>query len=260
MTKGKLKELEIWFNDYCRTFDLDDEEARLNYALKELHTSKVMDNILLLAESAGLCDDRLELAGMVGLLHDVGRFEQFRQHRTFYDSKSENHAALGLKVIRENRLLEGLTNDETDTILQSVGLHNVFKVPDSISGEKRLYLNLIRDADKLDIWRVFAHQCTLPEDEQASAAMLGFPDLPECSTEVLECIGQREMVNLSFLRTVNDFKMLQISWVFDLHFPLSFQLAMERGDLAKLASTIPYSANVERALRIAWDHLSSRQV
>jgi hypothetical protein len=260
MIKGKLQELEIWFNEYCRSFDLDDEEARLNYALKELHTRKVMDNILLLAESAGLSDDRLELAGVVGLLHDVGRFEQYKRYRTFYDSKSENHAALGLKVIRENRLLEWLTNEETDTILQSVGLHNVFQVPASISGEQRLYLNLIRDADKLDIWRVFVHQFTLPEHEQASAATLGFPDLPECSTEVVECMGRREMVNLSLLQTVNDFKLLQISWVFDLHFPLSFKLAMERGDLARLASTIPYSADVERALRIAWDHLSSRQV
>lgn len=259
MYEGKLKELEIWFNGYCQTFGSDDEEARRNYALKELHTREVSGNIRLLAESAGLSESGVELAGIIGLLHDVGRFEQYRRHRTFYDSRSENHAALGVRVIRENLLLEGLTNEETDTILQSVALHNVFQVPSSISGAKRLYLNLIRDADKLDIWRVFVDQFTLPAGEQASAATLGFPDLPECSPEVLECIGRKEMVNLSLLRTVNDFKLLQVSWVFDLHFPLSFQFARERGDLSRLAATIPYSAAVERALRVAWDHLASRQ-
>jgi hypothetical protein len=188
------------------------------------------------------------------------RFEQYRRYRTFYDSTSENHAALGVAVIRENRLLEGLTKQEADTILQSVGLHNVFKVPSSIVGEQRLYLHLIRDADKLDIWRVFVDQFSLPDEKQASAVTLGFPDLPECSREALDCFDRREMVNLSQLRTVNDFKLLQLSWVFDLHFPHSFQQAAARGDLARLAASIPYSTDVERALRIVWDHLHSRQV
>lgn len=256
---NKLELLEDWFSEYCRTFDSDDDEAVRNYALKEYHTLKVKESILLLGESVGLSDDRLSLAGIAGLLHDVGRFEQYRRHRTFYDSISENHAALGVKVIRENRLLERLTNEESDIILQSVGLHNVFQIPASISGEKRLYLNLIRDADKLDIWRVFVDQFMLPDDDKASAVTLGFPDLPECSAEVIDCIARKEMVNLSMLKTLNDFKLLQLSWVFDLHFPLSFQLARERGDLARLASTIPYSSEVERAMRIVWDYLASRQ-
>lgn len=259
LKSGFLQYIEEWFAEYCRSFYGDDEEAGRNYALKEFHTRKVTENILLMAESAGLSGDRLDLAGVVGVLHDVGRFEQYRRHRTFYDSTSENHAALGVKVIRENSLLEGLTNGESDTILQSVGLHNVFQIPSTVSGDQRLYLNLIRDADKLDIWRVFVDQFMLTDDDKASAVTLGFPDLPECSDDVLGCIGRKEMVNLSMLKTQNDFKLLQLSWVFDLHFPLSYQLTRERGHLARLAATIPYSPDVERAQRIAWDHLASRQ-
>jgi hypothetical protein len=258
MHDGKLCELEEWFTDYCRTFENDDESAVRNYTLKELHTAKVRANIRLLAEAAGLSGDRLDLAEMVGLLHDVGRFEQYRNYRTFQDSKSENHAALSVKVIRDNRLLEGLTKEEAAIILQAVGLHNAFKIPASVTGEQRLFLNLIRDADKLDIWRVFVDQSSLPDNEQASAANLDFPDLPDCSPEVLETIGRRQMVELSLLRTVNDFRLLQLSWVFDLHFPDSFRLARERGDLARLAAKLPYSPSVERSLRTVWDVLSSR--
>ncbi|GAM08152.1 HD domain protein [Geobacter sp. OR-1] len=258
MHEEKLRELENWLKDYWRSFAGDDAEAGRNYALKELHTTKVRDNIRLLAESTGLSGDRLALAEIIGLLHDVGRFEQYRRHRTFYDSKSENHAALGVRVIRESRLLEGLTNEEADIILQAVGLHNVFRIPASVSGTHRLYLNLIRDADKLDIWRVFVDQSLLPDTEQASAANLDFPDLPECSAGVLECIGRREMVNLSLLRTVNDFRLLQLSWVFDLHFPVSFKLARERGDLARLGAMLPFSPEVERSLRTVWEFLGSR--
>lgn len=253
-----LDGLDRWFAGYCRSFAGKDAEADRNYALKELHTRKVRENIRLLARSAGLAEGRLALAEAVALLHDVGRFEQYRRHRTFLDSRSENHAGLGVQVIRENRLLEGLTNGESDTILHAVALHNVFKVPLSVSADERLYLNLVRDADKLDIWRVFVDQFTLPVDEQASAAALGLPDLPDCSDEVLACIERQEMVTLSLLRTVNDFKLLQLSWVFDLHFPESFRIARERGDLARLAATVPYSAGVERAVRTVWEHLESR--
>jgi hypothetical protein len=137
-------------------------------------------------------------------------------------------------------------------------LHNVFTVPASVNGDGRLFLNLIRDADKLDIWRVFVDHFQLPENQRASAVTLGLADLPECTPEVLACIVRCEMVNLSMLRTLNDFKLLQISWIFDLHFPASFRLALERGHLSRLAATITNSPEVERTIRVAWDHLLTR--
>jgi len=258
MDNVKLNYLDTWFASYCRSFGGEDAEACSNYNLKELHTRKVRENIRLLAESAGLSDARLAVAESVGLLHDVGRFEQYRRYRTFRDSDSVNHAALGIEVIRQHRLLDGLSEETAETIIQAVRLHNVFTLPLSVNGDHRLYLNLIRDADKLDIWRVFVDHFQLPESERGSAVTLGFADLPECSPEVLSCIGHGEMVDLSMLRTVNDFKLLQISWVFDLHFPASFRLAVDRGHLARLAATLPYSSEVERTLRVAWDHLLSR--
>ncbi len=258
MNNVTLSNLDRWFASYCRTFGDDDAEACRNYDLKELHTCKVRENIRLLAESAGLSGDRLALAESVGLLHDVGRFEQYRRYRTFRDSDSVNHAALGIEVIRQNGLLDGVPAESAETIIQAIRLHNAFTLPLSVNGEHRLFLNLIRDADKLDIWRVFVDHFQLPEKERASAATLGLVDLPECSPEVLASIGRCEMVNLSMLRTVNDFKLLQISWVFDLHFPASFRLALERGHLSRLAAALPYSSEVERTLRVAWEHLLSR--
>jgi hypothetical protein len=260
MDNLKLNELDVWFASYCRSFGGEDAEACRNYDLKELHTCNVRENIRLLAESAGLSGDRLALAEAIGLLHDVGRFEQYRRYRTFRDSDSVNHASLGIEVIRQHGLLEGLPEGNADKVIEAIRLHNAFTVPASVDGDHRLYLNLIRDADKLDIWRVFVDHFKLPDNERASAVTLGFADLPECSPEVLACINRCEMVNLSILRTLNDFKLLQISWVFDLHFPASFRLALERGHLSRLAATLPFSSEVERTLRVAWDHLLSRCV
>lgn len=258
MEKGFLTDLEEWFAAYCGSFAGDDEDAQKNYALKQFHTLKVKENIRLLAASAGLENDRLALAEVVGLLHDIGRFEQYQRYRTFRDSDSVNHAALGVDVIRRHRLLDSLSDYEADLVLESVRFHNVFSMPSSLSGDHRLYLMLIRDADKLDIWRVFVDYFHLPESERASAVTLGFPDLAECSGEVVSCFERREMVDLSMIRSVNDFKLLQLSWVFDLHFPLSFRLAQQRGHLAQLAAQLPLTTDVERALRMLWEYLSSR--
>lgn len=258
MDETRLSEIEAWFGAYCRSFAGDDEEARRNYDLKEQHTGKVRENIRLLAESVGMAGSELAMAEVVGLLHDVGRFEQYRRYRTFLDRESVNHAALGVEVIRRHDLLAGLPDQEAETVIQAVRFHNVFMVPPSIQGEERRYLDLIRDADKLDIWRVFMEYFDLPEEERASAAGLGFADDPSCTPAVLACLERQEMVNLALLKTLNDFKLLQLSWVFDLNCPESFRLAGQQGHLARLAASLPAGAEVERALQTVWDFLAER--
>lgn len=258
MDETRLSEIEAWFGAYCRSFAGDDEEARRNYDLKELHTAKVRENIRLLAVAEEMPADRVATAEAIGLLHDVGRFEQYRRYRTFLDRDSVNHAALGVEVIREQRVLAGLPDEEAESVMRAVRFHNVFMVPPAIRGEERRFLDLIRDADKLDIWRVFMEYFDLPEGERASAAGLGFQDEPSCTPAVLACLERREMVNLTLLETLNDFKLLQLSWVFDLNCPESFRLARQQGHLSRLAASLPAGAGVERALQTVWNFLADR--
>lgn len=253
-----LQRLEKWFTSYCTSFAGDDAEAQKNYALKERHTRKVRENMKALALSLGLADGRLAIAEAIGLLHDVGRFEQFRRFRTFLDRESVNHAALGAEVIREHQLLAGLAEEDAATIAHAVRLHNVFAVPTGLTDEQRLFLNLIRDADKLDIWRVFVDYFALPEEERPSAAGLGFLDEPRCSPMVLGALAREEMVNLAKVNTLNDFKLLQLSWVFDLNFPHSSVLAVAQGNLARLAETLPRSPELDIALNAVWQRLAAR--
>ena len=54
------------------------------------------------------------LAEIMALFHDIGRFEQYKQYRTFSDYRSEDHAALGVKVIKANRILNGFEPAEAE--------------------------------------------------------------------------------------------------------------------------------------------------
>jgi hypothetical protein len=241
--------LKEWFAAYCRGFYTGNMADNRNIALKEKHTRLVCENMNFLTKGLALDDSDRWTAQAIALLHDLGRFEQYRRYSTFRDDISINHAALGVKILKDGNVLEMVHEEERRTICLAISLHNVFRPPDSLSGRDLLFTQLIRDADKLDIWRVFAEYYVMPETERASAVGLGFPDLPDSSPDVLRSLQQREMVNLSLLKSLNDFKLLQLSWVFDLNFPASFRLMLERGYIDGLSATLPKESAVENAVR-----------
>jgi hypothetical protein len=197
-------------------------------------------------------------AETIALFHDVGRFEQYRRYSTFRDDISVNHAALGVKILKEESVLVRIPEKKRQTIYLAISLHNVFHLPSSINGREHLFTRLIRDADKLDIWRIFVEYYMQPEAERASAVGLGFPDRPGYSQEVLDCLERRQMVNLSMLKCLNDFKLLQLSWVFDLNFPASYRLMLDRGYIDELSLSLPKDGKVENAVGLIREYAAGK--
>jgi len=258
MEPNELALLKGWFTAYCRGFYTENEADNRNFSLKEIHTHHVCENMNLLTGSLNLSPNERITTEAIALFHDVGRFEQYRRYSTFRDAISENHAALGVKVLKEESVLVKVSEDERRSIYQAISLHNVFRLPSPLIDRDLLFTRLIRDADKLDIWRIFVEYYMQPDTERASAVGLGFPDLPGCSPEVLDCLERREMVNLSTLKSLNDFKLLQLSWVFDLNFPASFRLTLDRGYLDGLAMTLPEDGKVENVLGLIREYAAGK--
>ena len=251
-----LASLEEWFTGYCGSFRGTDAEAQRNYDLKEVHTRNVCEAARLIAQGGG--ERRQMLAQVTALCHDLGRFPQYQEFRTFMDSQSVNHAHLSAQILKQSSLLDFLPKAERESVQFAVRLHNVFLLPAGLAPETEDLLRLVRDADKLDIWRVFIEYFFAPESERASAAGLGFPDLPECSPEVLAAVGAGEMVRLTMLKSLHDFKLLQLSWVYDINFQSTLRLIKERGVLEQLAATLPEDAAVLAIVERVQDYLESR--
>ena len=76
------------FKIYTDKYDSTDTKI----ALKIEHTYHVAENALVIAEDLGLPGEDVDLAWFLGLLHDIGRFEQLRQYGTFLDARSVDHA------------------------------------------------------------------------------------------------------------------------------------------------------------------------
>lgn len=251
MVQTQLDSLHTWFDSYVQTYNDIDEEGFRNILLKVEHTRKVCGIMALLAEGEGLSGDETLVAGAVALLHDVGRFPQFRRWRTFRDSDSDNHARLGIEVIREQGVLDRLPAADRTLIEEAVRFHNLLALPLRFQSPTSQYIRLIRDADKLDIWRVFLEYFRQPDDQRPSAVTLGFPDLPGVSPACVRELAAGRVIRLEDVRVLNDFKLLQISWVYDLNFRTSYSLLKQRGHIPALATTIPPDEAARQAVTLA---------
>jgi len=233
-----------WFADYCKSFYTDNTEDQRNILLKEEHTFNVCGNMVGITGGLSLDEEKKLLSETIALFHDVGRFPQYARFKTFRDSDSVNHGILGAETLREKKIVEELPAHEQEIILKAVKFHNAFSVPRNEREEIIFFIRLIRDADKLDIWRVFLEYYESPAKGKASAVGLGLPDVPEYTKEVVTVIYKKEIIRLIDLKTLNDFKLLQLSWIFDLNFTPSFQLLKERNYIERITAHLPQTEEI----------------
>ncbi|MFO0753956.1 MAG: HD domain-containing protein [Thermodesulfovibrionales bacterium] len=258
MTDGDLARFRRWFSGYVRSFRLPDPGEQENIVLKEEHTRRVCENSVRIAEEEGLDRSGALLAETVALFHDLGRFPQYAEYRTFRDAVSVNHGELGARVLGEEGVLQQLPEREQGIIAAAVRFHNAFRVPDLTDPERVFFIRLIRDADKLDIWRVFFEYYEEDAAERPSAVGLGLPDGPGYSPEVLARLFDGELVPLSMLKTLNDFKLAKLSWMYDLNFTTSFRIVRENGYIDRIAKTLPRTGEIERAVVFLHTYLDKK--
>lgn len=258
MKQNDLIFFKQWFADYCRSFYSSDEEDQKNIILKERHTAYVCNIIVRIAQEQALNDNEIMLAETTGLFHDVGRFPQYAQYKTFRDSTSVNHGDLSAKVLEEQQILKDLPKDEQQAVITAVKFHNVFRLPDIDDSAAVLLLKLVRDADKLDIWRVFFEYYDAPEKERATVAGLGLPDSLEYSKEIVATILKRQLVPLAMLTTLTDFKLAKMAWVFDLNFTSSFKIMVEHNYLQRIAATLPQTEEIRNVTAFLLDYIHQR--
>lgn len=258
MTPSDLDSLKRWFSGYCKTFYSSNEEDQQNILLKEVHSYNVCRNIVRIAEEESLSSNEILLAETVGLFHDVGRFRQYAKYRTFRDSISVNHGLLGSEILLGEKVLKDLPESEQELIMQAVKFHNAFSIPDIENAETMLFLKLIRDADKLDIWRVFFDYYGTPVKDRPSAVGLGFPDIPEYSKEVLSLVFKKQLIPLSMLKTLNDFKLTKLSWIYDLNFSAALRVVVENDYIDRISSTLPQTEEIRKVVEFLHGHVMER--
>lgn len=239
LTRETLKKHEKWFLDYVAGFE---ENPQIYDAvdLKKKHCLRVRDNMVAIGKSENLSEPDMYMAEVIGLFHDIGRFLQYQRHMTFVDHRSLNHGAFGVQVLQDEGILDALNERDRDIIFFAVGHHNGATLPDTDDETALFFGKMIRDADKLDILEIVIDQYRkIKTGEHIKSVMLELKDSSAVSEDVLDDLSKREIIKKEHLHTVSDFKLLQIGWVFDMHFHYTFDMLRKSKFLDDIYDEIP---------------------
>ena len=253
MNSTDIRPLQRWFTDYVRSFYSDDTDVQAHVRLKEEHTARVCERMAELSKSLALTQELETLAQIVALFHDVGRFQQYTQYRTFNDFRSEDHACMGVRILQETGVLSELPEAQQTLVQKAVRYHNGREIPPDI--EAAVFLaRMIRDADKLDILEM------LTNDDELFR-MLPMPEyggLQQVSASTVEFILHGQVARFEHIRTAADLMLFRMSWVFDMNFPWTFRKVREREYLEKMASKLPETPEVQRVTDYLTEHRNCR--
>ena len=198
--------------------------------LKAEHIFRVADAAKQIAAELNLTNEEIYLAELIGLLHDIGRFEQLRIYDTFKDSKSVNHAEMGIKVLKENNFINEFCNDEKyyDIIFAAINNHNKFKIENGLDEETLLQAKIIRDADKIDILNLLVFESfeTLFKKKEII-------DEP-ITQNVLKSMLEGKQVERKDQKTSMDDWVSNIGYIYDIYFKPSFKILKEKDYINKI--------------------------
>lgn len=245
LNEKSVQHLKNWFLNYVQTFKHGDKNFQQNIILKEKHTMQVCQEILNIGKQLELNDAELHLSEFIALFHDVGRFDQYARYKTFVDSKSENHAELGVKILMENKVLNGLDKSMQSLILRTISYHNRAALPGQETETCLFFSRLLRDADKLDIWRVVTDYYNRNNGTRNGAIELGLPDTAGFSDEVYQDLINKRIVDIKNMKNLNDFKLLQAGWIFDINFVPTFETIKARHYLEMIHQALPESEKID---------------
>lgn len=246
--KPELRDLlERRFTEYVQRYMTGSEDHIHAVELKYRHSFLVRDEAVAIAMSERMSSDDVACASTAGLLHDFGRFEQYERYGTFSDARSENHALLGVREIGTSGILNDVDPEDRELIRCAIEQHNRPAISSELSQRCITFARILRDADKLDIWRVMTEYYERKDRAFRSRAIeLDLPDTEEISPAVLRDVLEGHMVAYEHARTVNDFKLLQMGWVYDLSFRYSFETVLQRRYLERILEALPETPDVLR--------------
>lgn len=212
---------------------------RHNIVLKIKHSIRVEGEMEALSKGLGQDNGQTRLAKTIGLLHDIGRFEQYRRYETFSDGDSVDHGRFGVQIIQETDILAGVGENIRPIIEYAVSNHNQARLPEGGSDSGRFYAKLIRDADKLDIFRI-----TCPKNGNRTKDFLaGIQHTVTQSTDisqgVAEAIGHHCIVDIKYVKSYSDLVLLRMAWVFDMNFLQTLKRFHQKKYLAAMRQVLP---------------------
>lgn len=234
------------FNQYVKQFDLNEKAIMRKFH----HTFRVMEYAMEITTSLKLNEEDIKIAGIIGLLHDIGRFKQWERYQTYRDKDSVDHADLGVQILKENNWIAEFVfaEDIQELVLKAVKNHNKLEV-EPMNERELLFTNIIRDADKLDILIELYNQIN--------------SENPILNEKLIQSIEKKELCkNKDSNGTDEDHILRSLAFLFDIHFDYTIRYLQEKGTIQNkinlLETYFPNNSDVTKIKEVIQTYIEER--
>ena len=238
-----LQKARIAFKEYLSNFDNQDNPG---FNLKVVHTYHVVDNAVMISKKQGLSEEDINLAALIGILHDIGRFDELKNLKKF-DSVGNDHAMFASKILFEEGLITNFidTDKYNNIIKKAIENHNKKQIEDGLSNKELLHAKIIRDADKLDNYRV-------KQEEKIENIFPGIVNSKEelenslISDNVYNSVMKEECVDIKDRKYPLDYWICVLAFTFDLNFKETLLIVKENNYIDILIDKFNYNTSKEK--------------
>ena len=219
-----LEKAKKEFLKYTENYDLTNE----NINRKQGHSIRVMNISKQIATELNLTEEQIQIATLIGLLHDIARFEQYTQYQTYNDNRSFDHGDYGVEILDKD-IRKYIETDKYDKIIKvAIKNHNKFEIEEGLNEEELLFSKLIRDADKTDIFTIL-----ISGDKKAIWEKADLSD-DKISDEIYREFVEDKRINYKERKTSADILVSHFNYVYDLNFPETRKIIRDNKYIDKL--------------------------
>lgn len=224
---------QLEFEKYISNYDIKNN----NISLKYHHSIAVSELMGELAFRLNLTKEQIELARVIGLLHDIGRFKQIKEFDSQVDSKTIDHADESVKYLFDDKhIRDFIENKKYDKVIKTaIKYHNKIKIPSSIKDpEVLLFTKMIRDMDKVDIYK----QVAVNYNREFNAS--------DVTKKVLKDFKNEKTIDLKIRKTKTDATLVQLAFIFDINFNESFDILVDTDNFDLYLSMVEVEEHSEK--------------
>ena len=212
-----IEKAEEEFKIYSKKYDMNEYKISMKY----YHTFRVEKICGEIAVLLGLEQEKINLAKLIGLLHDIARFEQHTIYGTYDDLNSIDHGDLAIEILKKgNYIRKYIDTDKYDEIiLKAIKYHNKYSIGNDVNKEEELFCKIIRDADKLDIFHIKVNETLGAQKEEIENELI--------TKETFEQFMKKEVVDRKNVKNDLDRVVVLLAFIYDFNFMESYKIVKE---------------------------------
>lgn len=245
-----FKQAMAAFKKYIENFDF--QYGKID--LKIRHTYGVVKASEYVTNKLNLNKEDVELAKLIALLHDIGRFEQIRQSDSFIDNKDMDHAILGNDILfKDNFIREFIEDTQYDNIISKAILnHNRLYIEDGLTERELLHAKIIRDADKTDNFRVKAEEDFENIIDNSNKDILENDIISE---NIFNDFMDSKIIVREDRKTYMDFWVSYIAFIFDYNYKFGLEYIKEMNYINIIVDRLDYkNADTRQKMELIRKH------